>query len=227
MNAAIVGVSKSSSVSFGINSISTTIPNNNLIGLLTASSNAEAGAEGSTKGKGSIAGRFGILKSTAIDHAIDVLEQNGDGQIISCPAVLTLDNVVAILETDKIHYFTISGANKSTAYTQSATTKLQIVPYIIPRDADGGSKHKMKLFIDISDESFDLNEDNQPTAALTHHSLNAQSVLYEGQSLVIGNYDSEVNQKEESGIPVLQHLPLVGMLCNHTSDRKMIKYAFM
>jgi hypothetical protein len=45
----------------------------------------------------------------------------------------------------------------------------------------------MKLFIDMSDGSFDVNEDNQPTAAVIQHSLNKQSVLYEGQSLVIGN----------------------------------------
>ncbi|MDR2432258.1 MAG: hypothetical protein LBD34_00695 [Puniceicoccales bacterium] len=223
IDVAIVDVSKSSSISFGINGISTTIPGDNPISILMASSNAEAGTGGGTKAKGSIAGRFGIVKNTTIDYAIDALEQSGNGQTISRPSVLTLDNVAAILETDKVHYSTISGANNSNAYTQSATTKLQVVPHIIPGDADGDGKRKMKLFVDISDGSFDVNEDNQPTAAVTQHSLNTQSVLYEGQSLVIGGYDSEVNQKKDSGVPVLQHLPLVGILFKHTSDSKVIK----
>jgi type II secretory pathway component GspD/PulD (secretin) len=41
--------------------------------------------------------------------------------------------------------------------------------------------------------------------------------------LVIEGHDSEVNQKEDSGIPVLQHLPLEGMSFKHTSDSKVIK----
>jgi type III secretion protein C len=223
IDVAIVGVSKSSSLSFQINGINTTLPNNNPISILTASGNAEADAEGSTKAKGPIAGRFGILKNTAIDHAIDALEQSGNGQTISRPSVLTLDNVAAILETDKVHYSTISAANSSKAYTKFATTKLQVVSHIISGHADGDGKYQMKLFTDISCSRFSVNQDNQSTVAVTQHSLNAQSVLHEGQSLIIGNYDSEGNQKEDSGISVLQYLPLVGMLFKYTSDSKMIK----
>jgi hypothetical protein len=61
-----------------IHGISTTIPNNNLISILTASSHAEASAEGITKAKGSITGHFGIGKKIAIDYAIDALEQSGN-----------------------------------------------------------------------------------------------------------------------------------------------------
>jgi type II secretory pathway component GspD/PulD (secretin) len=201
IDVAIVGVSNTSSLSFGINGISTTLPNNNPISILTARSNAEAGVESSTKAKGSISERFGILKNTAIDYAINALEQSGNGQTLSHPSVLTLDKFTTILETDKVHYSIISGANNSNAYTQSATIKLQVISHIISGDTDGDSKHKMKLFIDISDGKFDVNEDNQHTAAVTQHSLNAQSGLYEGQSSVIGNYDSEGNQKRIVAFP--------------------------
>jgi type II secretory pathway component GspD/PulD (secretin) len=118
---AIGGISKSSSLSFGINGISTIIPNNNLINILTASSNVEAGAKDRIKTKGSIAGHFGMLKRTVIDNAIDALEPSGNGQAISGPSVLILDNFSAILETDKVHYSTISGTNNSNAYIQFPT----------------------------------------------------------------------------------------------------------
>jgi type II secretory pathway component GspD/PulD (secretin) len=159
-----------------IHGISTTIPNNNLISILTASSDAEASAEGITKAKGSIASRFSSGKKTAIDYAIDALEQSGNRQTISCPSALTLDNIEAILETDKVHYFTRSKAKNSNAYNQSTTSKLQAALHIIPGEADGEDKHKMRLFIDMSDGSFDVNEDNQPTAAVIQHSL--KSNLY-------------------------------------------------
>ncbi|MDR1457706.1 MAG: hypothetical protein LBI47_02565 [Puniceicoccales bacterium] len=222
IDVAIVDVNKSASLVFGINGISTTIPNGNPISISMGSSNLAGGANASMNTSGSIVGRLGIVKNVEISYAIDALEKSSNGQAVSRPSVLTLDNVAAILETDKVHYATVSGANNSNAYTQSATTKLQVVPHIIPGDVDVDGKRKMKLFVDISDGSFDATQDQQANS-VTQHSLNTQSVLYEGQSLVIGGYDSEINQKKDSGIPVLQNLPLVGVLFKHTDNSKEIK----
>ncbi|MDR0693262.1 MAG: hypothetical protein LBF49_01665 [Puniceicoccales bacterium] len=222
IDVAIVDVNKSESMALGINGIDTIIPNDNPIGISMTGSKVKGGASVSTDATGSIAGKFGVVKNVAINYAIDALEKSSNGQAVSRPSVLTLDNVAAVLETDRVHYATVSGTNNSNAYTQSATTKLQVVPHIIPGDVDGDGKRKMKLFVDISDGSFDTTEKDQ-TPAVTQHSLNTQSVLYEGQSLVIGGYDSETNQKKDSGIPVLQHLPLIGMLFKHTDDTKEIK----
>jgi type III secretion protein C len=226
IDVAIVDVNKTSSLALGIPGIQTKLPSGAEIALSMTDSGSAATASTATLGKAvtaSIAGHLGVIKSGTINPVIDALEKNSNGQAVSRPSVLTLDNVAAILETDKVHYATISGANNSNAYTQSATTKLQVVPHIIPGDVDGDGKHKMKLFVDISDGSFDAAPDNQQASAVTQHSLNTQSVLYEGQSLVIGGYDSEVNQKKDSGIPILQHLPLVGMLFKHTTNSKEIK----
>ncbi|MDR1528672.1 MAG: hypothetical protein LBS22_03775 [Puniceicoccales bacterium] len=224
IDVAIVNVDKTSSLALGINGIASTLPNNNPIGILMASTKLNIPTAGAVTiaSTGSIAGRLGIVKNVDIGYAIDALEKNSNGQAVSRPSVLTLDNVAAILETDKVHYAAVSGANNSNAYTQSATTKLQVVPHIIPGDVDGDGKRKMKLFVDISDGSFDSVETGQ-NPAVTQHSLNTQSVLYEGQSLVIGGYDSEVNKKENSGIPVLQHLPLLGTLFKHTTNSKEIR----
>ncbi|MDR1232824.1 MAG: hypothetical protein LBJ75_00980 [Puniceicoccales bacterium] len=227
IDVAIVDVNKSSSLALGIPGIHTKLSNGAEIGLSMIDSGmsmttGNAISIGDTV-KGSIAGHLGVIKSATINPVIDALEKNSNGQAVSRPSVLTLDNVAAILETDKVHYATISGANNSNAYTQSATTKLQVVPHIIPGDIDGDGKHKMKLFVDISDGSFDAVINDKQAPAVTQHSLNTQSVLYEGQSLVIGGYDSEINQKKDSGIPILQHLPLVGMLFKHTTDSKEIK----
>jgi type III secretion protein C len=225
IDVAIVDVNKSSSLIFGINDINAEIPNKS-IGFSMVNSDLTP-TSGNTPpaivSKGSVAGHLGIIKNVDINYAIDALEKNSNGQAVSRPSVLTLDNVAAILETDKVHYATVSGTNNSNAYTQSATTKLQVVPHIIPGDVDEDGKRKMKLFVDISDGNFDAAPDNKTTAAVTQHSLNTQSVLYEGQSLVIGGYDSEINQKKDSGIPVLQNLPLVGILFKHTDNSKEVK----
>ncbi|MDR2629189.1 MAG: hypothetical protein LBC30_04335 [Puniceicoccales bacterium] len=220
IDVAIVDVNKSSSLVFGVSGVSAPIFGGNTA-ISMSGSDAKAG-EASSNAKGSIAGKLGVIRNIDINYALDALEKSSNGQAVSRPSVLTLDNVAAILETDKVHYATISGTNSSNAYTQSATTKLQVVPHIVPGDVDGDGRRKMKLFVDISDGSFDSVQDNQ-SSAVTQHSLNTQSVLYEGQSLVIGGYDSETNQKRDSGIPILQHLPLVGTLFKHTDNSKEVK----
>ncbi|MDR2776528.1 MAG: hypothetical protein LBB17_00570 [Puniceicoccales bacterium] len=221
IDVAIVDVNKSSSLVFGVSGASAPIFGGNTAISMSNSNIGEGGGQ-SSGASGSIAGKLGIIRNIDINYAIDALEKSSNGQAVSRPSVLTLDNVAAILETDKVHYATVSGTNNSNAYTQSATTKLQVVPHIIPEDIDGDGRRKMKLFVDISDGSFDATQDNQ-SSAITQHSLNTQSVLYEGQSLVIGGYDSEINQKKDSGIPILQHLPLVGTLFKHTDNSKEVK----
>ncbi|MDR2779147.1 MAG: hypothetical protein LBB16_02575 [Puniceicoccales bacterium] len=226
IDVAVVDVNKSSSLVFGVSGITANINQKLPIGIMLSDSSlgipSGTGAMSGVNALGSIAGHLGVIKNVDINYALDALEKNSNGQMISRPSVLTLDNVAAILETDKVHYATVSGTNNSNAYTQSATTKLQVVPHIIPGDVDEYGKRKMKLFVDISDGNFDAVEDTQ-TPSVTQHSLNTQSVLYEGQSLVIGGYDSEINQKNNSGVPILQHLPLVGTLFKHTNDSKAIK----
>jgi type III secretion protein C len=167
---------------------------------------------------GSIIGHLGIIKSTDIDFAINAMEASGNWRTVSKPSVLTLDNVAAILETEKVHYEAVNGANNSNAYSKTATTKLQVVPHIIPDDIDARGKRKMKLFVDIADGSFAADG----TGDVVQHSLNTQSVLYEGQSLMIGGYDNEENDKRDSGVPILKDIPLIGVLFKRTTDSKSL-----
>ncbi|MDR1890936.1 MAG: hypothetical protein LBQ23_01995, partial [Puniceicoccales bacterium] len=161
IDVAVVDVKKSSSLALGITGIGADINKKVGIGLSTADSTLSAPTIGtaSTSAQGSIAGSLGVIKNVDIKFALDALEKSSNGQTISRPSVLTLDNVAAILETDKVHYATVTGTNNSNAYTQSATTKLQVVPHIIPGEVDEYGKRKMKLFVDISDGSFDVVED--------------------------------------------------------------------
>jgi type III secretion protein C len=161
----------------------------------------------------------GIVKGFSMSYVIDAIENSGNGQTIAKPSVLTLDNVAAILETGKTCYKEIKGNNTSNAYTQSATTKLQVVPHIVPGDVDEHGKRKMKLFVDISDGDFG-NDDSPDT--VIQHSLNTQALLYEGQSLMVGGYNTENNSRSDSGVPILKDLPIIGMAFRRANDNKSV-----
>ncbi|MDR1401847.1 MAG: hypothetical protein LBI81_02735 [Puniceicoccales bacterium] len=220
IDVAVVDVSKNAAGFLGLTGLGVNLPTQNVtVGMSTSRDLSAQSGNTPSIGKGSIAGHLGIIKNFDVNFALDALEKDGSGHAMSKPSVLTLDNVAAILETDKVHYAEVSGTNNSNAYTQTATTKLQVVPHIIPGDVDASGKRKIKLFVDISDGSFEPDAPGQ----VTQHSLNTQAILYEGQSLLIGGYNTETNQKINRGIPVLSGLPLIGALFRHSEDQKEIK----
>jgi type III secretion protein C len=169
-------------------------------------------------GPGTISGKLGIFKRFDLEIEIDAIEKSGEGQTLSKPSVLTLDNVAAILETSKVHYEALSGTNSTNAYSQTASTRMQVVPHIIPGESDENGKRKMKLFVDIAEGDFSVDKSN----TVVQHSLNTQAVLFEGQSLMVGGYNAETNKKSDSGVPVLKDLPLVGPLFRHTEFNKEV-----
>lgn len=220
IDVAVVNVNKNASRALGVNILGVGNGRHSLA-VSTGDANLTPGTVGG--GQGSIAGQFtNVVSGWSVNCALDALEQNGNGETLAKPSVLTLDNVAAIIETDKTQYSKVSGQYNSNAYSQTATTKLQVVPHVIPDEVDEDGKRKMKLFVDIAEGEFeDVGAGADPV--ITQHSLNTQAVLYEGQSLLIGGYNTEVHTKEDGGIPVLKDVPLVGTIFKHSSTGKTVK----
>ena len=219
IDVAVVNVNKNKSFDLGLKDIKL---DGKKVTMGMSNVNGNINSSGNISNTGSIGGAIKAISNLEIDLTLDALEANGNGETLARPSVLTLDNVAAILETDKTQYSSISGAYSSNAYSKTATTKLQVVPHIIPNEADKNGKRKMKLFVDISEGDFD-NVAQGADSVVTQHSLNTQAVIYEGQSLLIGGYNTEVYKKEISGVPLLKDIPLIGMIFRHSSDVKTVK----
>jgi type III secretion protein C len=210
VDVSIVDVKKTKSRNFGVKKITVNPKAGQSLGFAPTVVN--------TDGSGSISGKLGIFKRFELDMEIDAIEKSGNGQMLSKPSVLTLDNVAAIIETSKVHYQALTGTNTTNAYTQTADSRMQVVPHIIPGESDERGKRKMKLFVDISEGSFATDE----SGTVTTHSLNTQAVLYEDQSLMVGGYNMETNSKGDGGIPVLKDLPIIGPIFRHTTFSKEV-----
>ncbi|MDR3144148.1 MAG: hypothetical protein LBT64_01450 [Puniceicoccales bacterium] len=233
IDVAIVNVNKTNTMSVGINNFA--LPNGSAKyidaqGQQAGGSNLINGRRkfnltsrvGEKDGNGNINLNLGVFKNMQIELYLDFLESSGSGQTISRPSVLTLDNVAAVLETDKIRYSTVQSQNAANAYSQSASTRMQVVPHIIPGEEDGMGKRKMKLFVDVVDGDFEATTSESQTG-VSQHSLNTQAILYEDQSLLVGGYVTEDNKQNISGVPILKDLPIVGFLFKHSSDSKSVK----
>ncbi|MDR2436150.1 MAG: hypothetical protein LBD33_02480 [Puniceicoccales bacterium] len=165
----------------------------------------------------------GILKGYDITAYVKALENNGNSQTIAKPSVLTLDNVGAIIEQDSTAHIKVAGDHSEGLYDVTATTKLQVVPHIIPGEVDERGKHKMKMFVNIQDGALTGTDQEGATPGVDSSSINTQAVLYEGQSLLIGGYFHEAHSKTRAGIPFIMDIPLIGNIFQHTTNTTSIK----
>ncbi|MDR3274026.1 MAG: hypothetical protein LBS87_01690 [Puniceicoccales bacterium] len=178
----------------------------------------------SLEGKGSAFTQLkGILKGYDITSYVKALESNGNSQIVAKPSVLTLDNVGAVIGKDNTSYVKTSAERAEGLYSISGTTKLQVVPHVIPGEINKDGKHKMKMFVNIQDGSISGSDQADAMPTTDNNSINTQAVLYEGQSLVIGGYFKEEHSKVEAGIPLIMNIPLVGNLFKYTKNQVAVK----
>lgn len=147
---------------------------------------------------------------------IQALEQEGEARMLGRPSVLTVDNVQATLENTNTYYIQVQGYQTVDLFKVEAGTVLRVTPHII-REPSGEAL--IKLAVNVQD---DQNDDEPSTTVgaippIKQTKINTQAIVGEGQSLLIGGYYYEQKGRDESGIPILKDIPLIGNLFKTTS----------
>jgi type III secretion protein C len=154
----------------------------------------------------------GIFKNYTLTATLQALEEAGDAQTLARPSVLTVDNIAAVIDRSNTVYVQVAGKESQGLYDVTASTKLVVVPHIIPEEYDEGGNPKIKLMVEVSDGSVDKDPrfGATGTPSTSTSSINTEAVLYEGQSLFIGGYFHEQHDKADTGIPLLKDIPIIG-----------------
>lgn len=153
--------------------------------------------------------------------SLQFLEKNDVAQTVGKPSVATTDNLPAIINVTENLYINAggpgSGANTNSAYNYNytgaqITQSLQITPHVI---YDGSSK-KIKLTIALEDGG--INQDNNTVIPNTVQSvINSQAVIDDGQSLLLAGYTRNEEVKEETKVPGLGDIPVIGWFFKSSS----------
>lgn len=146
--------------------------------------------------------------------SLQYLEKNDVAQTIGKPSVATTDNLPAIINVTENLYFNAggpgSGANTNSANNYNYTgaqivQSLQITPHVIY----DGKERKIKLTIALEDGG--VNQDNNTAIPNTVQSvINSQAIIDDGQSLLLAGYTRNEEVKEETKVPGLGDIPLLG-----------------
>lgn len=159
----------------------------------------------------------GMTLSTIYTHGSDfflariqALEENNEARVLGRPSVLTVDNVQATLENTTTYYVEVQGYQAVDLYKVEAGTVLRVTPHIIRENGETS----IKLVVNVQDD-----QDNSGSATtssgvppIKQTKINTQAIVNAGQSLLIGGYYYEQKGEDESGVPLLMDIPVLGNL---------------
>jgi len=149
----------------------------------------------------------GAAGTTDILATISSLIQKNKAEVISRPHVVTQDNETATISSgQEVPVVTFDEARNTVITMFPATTSMTVTPHIL-------SDNRILLDIEASRKTAEgvgvglkINEENAQVKMITSN----------GETAVIGGMRQMQETKAESGIPILQDVPLIGQIFKYT-----------
>ncbi len=159
----------------------------------------------------------GLTLSTIYTHGSDfflariqALEENNEARVLGRPSVLTVDNIQATLENTTTYYVEVEGYQAVDLYKVEAGTVLRVTPHIIREH--GETSIKLAVSVQDDQDSSTSVDTSAGVPPIKQTKINTQAIVSAGQSLLIGGYYYEQQGQDESGVPLLKDIPVIGHL---------------
>lgn len=172
-------------------------------------------------------GTTSTVKIPSLLAFIKFLQQNTESNVLSTPRIMALDNEEAMIEVgDKVPIATnqTSVGNNVTSSTQfeNATIKLTLTPYIRP-DSDVVRLKLEQIIRQLSNVVIKAKNLADSTQAVSDRSLKTNIVVNSGDTAVLGGLMRDQEDLEETKIPILGDIPVLGWLFkSKTATKKKV-----
>ncbi|MDR0361460.1 MAG: type III secretion system outer membrane ring subunit SctC [Planctomycetota bacterium] len=173
----------------------------------------------------------GLQYATIYKHGLDslmarvnLMEKNGEANILSRPTVLTQDNIQAVLEHTDTFYVRLQGQDEVDLADITTGLTLKVTPHVIPSDDAAvrpGASEGIQMAVHIVNGSNTADTggtqvDNLPR--VKQSTITTQAMVREGEALVIGGYYNETRSVARAGVPGLSKIPGIGALFRKKSN---------
>ena len=147
------------------------------------------------------------------------LEKQSDTNILSAPTILTSDNQEAeIVSGQNVPFIasrSTSEVNLSNTFATIERRDVGITLRVTPQINEGGSL-RLDIFEEVSDV---ISNDPQLGPTTTIRSATTTVVAHDGQTVVIGGLIFDVKNKDQTKVPYVSDIPVIGNLFRFSSDR--------
>jgi type IV pilus assembly protein PilQ len=145
----------------------------------------------------------------ALDLQLSAMQTTGHGKILSNPKVLTMNNKEAKISAGTdipirvISSTAASGTSTAAVQIISASLGLSAIPTITT-----DNRIVMIIKVDKSEPDFSRMVDGIPT--ITKRSADAQLIINNGETVVLGGILTKSESEAEAGVPLLSKIPILG-----------------
>ncbi len=162
-----------------------------------------------------------VLDKTNLNYLlaqVNLLQQEGSGQIVSRPTLLTQENVQAVLSTSETFYIQLIGEQTQSLEKVTSGMVFKVTPRIVGDRNAARPDISLSLQIEDGSQIPDGAINGVPSTRKTE--MSTLATVKQGQSLLIGGvYRDEITQRLRK-IPLLGDIPWVGQLFRSQANTK-------
>ncbi len=143
-----------------------------------------------------------------LDLQLQALQVDNEAKIISSPKVLTEDNEKALIsQGQEIPYQQSTSSGATSVSFKKAELQLNVTPHISPNG-------KITLNVEAQNNQPDYADALPSGIPITTQEVKTKLLVNDGQTVVIGGIYTDTSTNNDTGIPVLKNIPLLGWLFN-------------
>ena len=161
-----------------------------------------------------------------LSASLTALRDSGKARSISRTALLTVNNLAVELTDTQSYHARVVGTEVATLETVSAGTTLQVKPRIMKKGS-ADLPARLWLTLSLDDGGFEsVSVDSMPMTRTS--TLNTQTSIYEGETLMLAGYFRDVDHDARWGIPWLRDIPLIGWIFGgYTTQTETVQRLFL
>ena len=147
---------------------------------------------------------FNTAANRFLNLEISALEADGKGKVVSSPRVVTADQVKATIEQgEELPYQVASASGATSIAFRKANLKLEVTPQITPEGS-------IILKLDVTKDT--VGRVTSAGFAINTKHINTEVLVENGGTVVIGGIYTENQAEDETRVPLLGDIPVVGNL---------------
>ena len=143
---------------------------------------------------------------------LNLMERDGHARIIAKPSVITLENLVAVLDLSQTVFVKATGERVANIESVTAGMLLRVTPRVVKLK----KSIEVHLSVDIEDGKVLPAASSADTPEVQRSTISTQAVLMDRQSLIIGGYDTSNTSRSDDRVPGVSRIPLIGALFSGT-----------
>jgi len=152
---------------------------------------------------------FSLLgASTLLDLELTALQQEGRGEVVSNPRVITANRQEAVIEQGtEIPYQQAASSGATNVSFKKAVLSLRVTPQITPDD---------RIILDLKVNKDSIGQIFAGVPSVDTKEVETQVLMNNGETVVLGGVYETTNKEQRDGVPLLADLPFIGALFRTT-----------